>query len=427
MEILCAFAEALRSPDLLASARLSPTAFLRQRHLTFPKLLTLMLSSMCGSLQQELDRFAANLQGSMDLQPEVTAQAFSKARKGFSASVFRKLNTILLNLIEERMRFPRWHGFRVVAADASKLPLFLKDATGRKVREAIAFMLYLPGREMALDFERYSPEVSERQMLFEHLDRLRRDDLLVLDRGYPARWRVAVLLARGLPFCLRVDNTGFAEVARFRRSGDAEAVVTLAPPSAVDAQDYGCPREATQVRLVRVVTPTGRVHILMTSPLNAIDYPAADFGDLYHARWHIEEAFKRIKHRLALEHLTGISWLAAQQDFGAKILGDNLHALSVYCAAQDPAATPPKARKPETATRRYKPNRAYAFAAIKSRMQRWLLSVPATLDDIGQLFTELMRNLIAFVPGAAKPRNMGRKPHKHMAYKACAWPVRSLS
>jgi len=379
-----------------------------------------MLSGMCGSIQQQLDRFAANLQGSMDLQREVTAQAFSKARKGFSASVFRKLNRILLNLIEERMRFPRWHGFRVVAADASKLQLFLKDATGRKVREAVAFMMYLPGTEMALDFELYAPEVSERQMLFEHLDSLRRDDLLVLDRGYPARWLVAVLLARGLHFCMRVDDTGFAEVARFRRSGDAEAVVTLAPPSAADAQDYGCPRETTQVRLVRVVTPTRRVHILMTSLLNPIDYPAADFGDLYHARWRIEEAFKRIKHRLALEHLTGISWLAAQQDFGAKILGDNLQALSVYCAAQDPEAAPPKARKPETATRRYKPNRAYAFAAIKSRMQRWLLSVPATLDDIGKLFTELMRNLIAFVPGASKRRNMGRKPHKHMAYKAYA-------
>ena len=379
-----------------------------------------MLSGMSGSIQQELDRFAANLQGSTDLQREVTAQAFSKARKGFSASVFRKLNTILLNLIEARMPFPRWHGFRVVAADASKLQLFLKDATGRKVREAIAFMMYLPGSEMALDFELYSPQVSERQMLFEHLESLKRDDLLVLDRGYPARWLVAVLLARGLHFCMRVDDTGFAQVARFRQSGDTEAVVTLAPPSATDGKDYGCPREATQVRLIRVITPTGRVHILMTSLLNAIDYPAADFGDLYHARWRIEEAFKRIKHRLALEHLTGISWLAAQQDFGAKVMGDNLHALSVYCATQDSAATPPTARKPETATRRYKPNRAYAFAAIKSRMQRWLLSVPATLDDIRKLFTELMRNLIAIVPGASKPRNMGRKPHKSMAYKACA-------
>lgn len=419
MEILCAFSAALRSPELLASVRLSPTAFLRNRHLTFPKLLTLMLSGMCGSLQQELDRFTANLQGSTDLQREVTAQAFSKARNGFSASVFRKLNTTLLNLIEARMSFPRWLGLRVVAADASKLQLFLKDATGRKVREAIAFMMYLPSSEMALDFELYSPQVSERQMLFEHLESLRRDDLLVLDRGYPARWLVAVLLARGLHFCMRVDDTGFAEVARFRRSGNSEAVVTLAPPSTADASDYDCPRKAHQVRLIRVITPTGKAHILMTSLLNPIDYPAANFGDLYHSRWRIEEAFKRIKHRLALEHLTGISWLAAQQDFGAKILGDNLHALSVYCAAQATDTTP-NATQHGADTRHYKPNRAYAFAAIKSRMQRWLLSVAATLDDIESLFTELMRNLIAFVPGASKPRNMGRKPHKNIAYKACA-------
>jgi hypothetical protein len=287
----------------------------------------------------------------------VTSQAFSKARKGFSASVFRKLNTILLNLLEERLRLPRWYGFRVVAADASKLQLFLKDATGRKIREAIAFMMYLPGSKMALEFGLYSPQVSERQMLFEHLENLKRDDLLVLDRGYPARWLVAVLLARGLHFCMRVDDTGFAEVARFKRSGDAETVVTLTPPSVADADDNECPWAATLVRLVRVITPTGRAHILMTSLLNSTDYPAADFSDLYHARWRIEEAFKRITHRLALEHLTGISWLAAQQDFGAKILDDNLHALSVYCAAQASEATP-KVWKPEAFTRRYKPYRA---------------------------------------------------------------------
>ena len=84
-----------------------------------------MLSGMCGSIQQELDRFAANLQGSTDLQREVTAQAFSKARKGFSAAVFRTLNATLLHLIETRLPLSRWRGFRVVAADASKLQLFM--------------------------------------------------------------------------------------------------------------------------------------------------------------------------------------------------------------------------------------------------------------------------------------------------------------
>ena len=57
------------------------------------------------------------------------------------------------------------------------------------------------------------------------------------------------------------------------------------------------------VRLVRVVTPNGRITVLMTSLLDAIAYPATDFALLYHGRWRIEEAFKRIKHRLGLERI----------------------------------------------------------------------------------------------------------------------------
>ena len=139
----------------------------------------------------------------------------------------------------------------MVAADASKLQLFLQDATGRKVREAIAFMFYLPALELALDFELYSPLVGERQMLFEHLESLRTDVLLVLDRGYPALWLIVALLQRGIAFAMRVDATRFAEVRRFLRSGQAEAVVTLAPPHARDAADYGVPRQPSTVRLVR--------------------------------------------------------------------------------------------------------------------------------------------------------------------------------
>jgi len=86
------------------------------------------------------------------------------------------------------MDIPRWHGLRVVAADASKMRLFLQDATSSKVREAIAFALYLPGLEMTLAAKLYSPTMGERQMLFEHLEYLLPGDLLVLDRGYPARW-----------------------------------------------------------------------------------------------------------------------------------------------------------------------------------------------------------------------------------------------
>jgi hypothetical protein len=70
----------------------------------------------------------------------------------------------------------------------------------------------------------------------------------------------------------------------------------------------------------------------MTNLLDAARFPASQFGDLYHKRWRIEEAFKRLKHRLNLEHVSGLSQQAVEQDVGAKILCDNLQALTTLTA-----------------------------------------------------------------------------------------------
>jgi hypothetical protein len=67
----------------------------------------------------------------------------------------------------------------------------------------------------------------------------------------------------------------------------------------------------------------------------ASTYPAVDFADLHRACRRIEEAFNRIKHRVKEEHLFGLSVLAAQQDFGAKMVSGKLNALAIY-AAQTP-------------------------------------------------------------------------------------------
>jgi hypothetical protein len=66
---------------------------------------------------------------------------------------------------------------------------------------------------MTLAARLYSTDVGERQMLFEHLDKLRHNDLLVLDRGYPAYWLFAALWQRKLHFCMRVDSLNSADQA----------------------------------------------------------------------------------------------------------------------------------------------------------------------------------------------------------------------
>jgi hypothetical protein len=158
---------------------------------------------------------------------------------------------------------------------------------------------------------------------------------------------------------------------------------------------------------VRVVTPNGRVHVVMTSLLDAVAFPADVFGALYHGRWRIEEAFRRLKHRLGLEHTSGLSWHAANQDFGAKAVFDNLNALAAYVATDahlDPDSP-------------WKINRTLAVDKIKRQIGRWFLAAGATTRRLKPLIREAAANLQKFVAGRSKPRTPQQKPHRYHAYK----------
>lgn len=299
-----------------------------------------------------------------------------------------------------------------MAADASKLRFGHRASHVPRAASAeqIAFGLYLPHAEMMLAASLHSIHENERQMLFQHIDRLSPSDLLLTDRGYPCRWLVALLNARAIPFCMRVEkagNAGFACVRDFLRSGLNEQVVVLPAPDKRDAADYECPATAQKVRLVRHVASTGKVRVLMTNLLDTQAFPLALFGDLYHHRWRIEEAFKRLKLRLNLEHVSGLSQLAAMQDFAAKILCDNSQTLASQAAASG-AALP--------ADRRI--NRAYAQTVLKPLLPALLLG-RLTVDAFQLALALIARQTYRHRPGRSKPRPKKDKPQRHMSQKPC--------
>ncbi len=377
----------------------------------FTNLIAFLLTGIRGAVQAELDSCFALLAGRTRLCRAITASAFSKARSHLVANLFEPLNTELLRLVDEVVpQQPDWQGLRVLAADASKVRLTLLDLEGRRhIREAAIFGLFRPGIELFDSLILHSSLVGERQMLFERLDRLGAQDMLVLDRGYPGAWLVAALLHRGIPFCIRCDSSAsFSAITQFMRSGEDEAQVTLPPPHRQDAIDYECPRLPSMVRLIRQVTPTGKVRVLMTSLLDTARYPATSFSALYHSRWRIEEAFKRIKHRLNLEHTSGLTWLAACQDVGAKMVCDNLNALATYLAAEErlPSDSP------------WRVNRTMAFNTVRRILPRVLAGVQQITTRVTkEIFSEIVKNLQKFIPDRARPRPNQRKPHLSFAYK----------
>jgi hypothetical protein len=299
-----------------------------------------------------------------------------------------------------------------VAADASTVRFGLRASHLPRAASAdqIAFGLYLPGSKLMLAASLHSVHENERQMLFEHLERLGPEDLLLLDRGYPSRWLVALLNQRGIAFCMRVEmggERGFTCVRQFRRSGLREQIVTLPAPDRRDVIDYDCPATPPRVRRVRHVVPNGQVQVLMTNLFDTRRFPAAAFGDLYHHRWRIEVAFARLKHRLNLEHVSGLSHQAVLQDFAAKILCDNLEALITLAAQTE---------HPIASERRI--NRAYAHTVLKPLLPALLLghAVSTLLQHAMEL---IVRRTFKHRHGLSKPRKARPKPHKFMAFKPC--------
>ena len=242
------------------------------------------------------------------------------------------------------------------------------------------------------------------------LNQLGPDDVLVLDRGYPAAWLVALLSARGIRFVMRCDNdSGWGAAKAFRRSGALDSTVMLNPPSAHDVRDWDCPAQAPSLRLVRQIAPNGQIHLLATN-IDAQHCPAAMFGDLCHQRWRIEEAFKRIKHRLYLEAVSGLSQQALIIDVAAKILADNITSL-MCAAAADHAGLLARSRKC---------NRAYAASFMQSLLPRLVLLVGDICSAIDHAIHALGSNSQRYISGRSRPRPVRHdKPHPSCAYKRC--------
>jgi hypothetical protein len=389
--------------------------------LDFVTLICWFLGGTRACVQTELDRFFAVLRDQADLVRSVSAQALSKARQHLPHAVFRDLNDHLLTLVEQHIGVPRWCGLRVVAADASDLRLTTRDATRRIIQHAKVFALYLPGVEMMLRATLYGMDTGERQMLFEHLDLLGEHDLLVLDRGYPASWLIAALEQRAIHFCMRIDGVGGKLVAAFLHGNKSEAIITLPPPNRPDATDYELERIPVTVRLIRVVTPEGKVRVLATNLLDGTAWPAANFGVLYHQRWRIEEAFRRLKHRLHLEAVSGLSWLAHMQDLAAKVLSDNLAALlSLSALAERDGQIDADALSiiHTPSGKQLKINRTRAFAHFRQCVPRWLHGgIAPAVDELARLLRHLAANVVRFMPGRNRPRPPQPKPHKPFAAK----------
>lgn len=381
---------------------------------------------MVRSLQGELDDFFGRLANQANLVRAVSKSAFSQARKKLNPSAFRALNGILLRQWEESIVIPRWHGFRLLAGDATtlRLPALPEvidefgvhgDRWGGQTPLAQVFGLMDVTSGLLIHADMFESKARERGMLANSMAHVRADDLLLLDRGFPSYWLFAWLTERQRHFCIRVrdDVAGMKQFEPFIRSTAQEAVIRVEVPAAATrkaaAQGFEIGQRCFLIRLIRVRLPSGQTEFLATSLLDSDAFPASEFADLYHRRWRIEECFKLLKCRLAVEHFSGELPESIRQDFLAKVWLGNLVATFAYLAH---ASLPPGRQQ------RFMPNLTYAIAAVRAALPRLLLGVANPTTCLRQLFTLIARTLEWRRPDRSFPRNRQVvKPTRHRAYK----------
>lgn len=286
------------------------------------------------SVQRELDSFYKEVVDVDFNIREVTKGAFTQARAKLRHEAFVELNDNVNKTFYDEAPYLVWNNMRLISADGSRLVLpkhasvvaeFGEHGFGPKGESlqslANCSILYDCINLLTLDAQIAPYTTSERELLYKHLEKVNKGDLLLLDRGYPSTALFFLLIEKGIEFCVRMQSQWWLDIKDFKESGEKERIITLAYPKKDNEilRDYPkLKKKKIQVRLVRADLNNGEVEILCTSLLDKkISYD--DLVELYHYRWSVEEGFKLYKARVELEAFSGKTALAVKQDFYAKV------------------------------------------------------------------------------------------------------------
>jgi hypothetical protein len=268
----------LLSPDFKSRHRRNKKDFTRKRCLTFIIVVVFLLNLVKRALQDELDEFFKLLNGEDVAIRMVTKSAFTQARKKLGYGAFVELNQMQVTYFYDHFEPQTWCGFRLVAVDGStsELPRTSEvtehfgawhPAKGAPCPIARVSQLFDVINQITLDAIIAPKALGERALAALHFTLLQADDLVLLDRGYPAFWLFALILDQEAHFCARMPLSGWLVVEQFVASGLAEQIVTVYPGYVArkECQTRQLSTEPLNIRLIRIELDTGAVEVLATS------------------------------------------------------------------------------------------------------------------------------------------------------------------
>ena len=322
----------LHGPDLLADfvTRLLSTLadkFERAR-IWSPRMvvLALIVASSFGSgrnrlaWQPLLMRLRREYGDSLEWDGVPDPSGLYRAMQKVEVAVLRQTMIVAEAILTQVVRHtPLVHGHRLIAIDGTRLSFRRTKALSRKFGlprrsgekschypQALAVVAYDVLSKTVVAYELANHRIGERTLAMRILRRLGPNCIVLMDRGFPSREMLDVLVGSGIPFVMRMvatDDGSWPEVRDFLASGRQYGRIDLAAISGTGK------RSTVTARIVQSAAPRrGRPRcnrtpkrLLVATNLTGSVWRNRVVIDLYLRRWDIETIFREIKEYLAAE------------------------------------------------------------------------------------------------------------------------------
>ena len=381
----------LTSSTFMERNRSSGKDFTRKRKLPFVSLVCFMLSGIKQSIQKGLTDFIQEY----TVHKNMTKSAFCQQRVKLKPEAFVELNKELIDDIYTDNEYITHYGMRLLCIDESTLELPRSEETinmfgvnteENRIPMARISTLYDPLNNLVIDGKIEANTCSEYTIAVMLLDNVKEYDLIVLDRGYGARWLFYLLQQKKADYIVRVQRNFGSNVDSFWDTEEKERIVEikeLPPKSRRKLQKLGLEFRPFKFRLVKIILNTGETEVLATSLLDSEKFDSKFLKETYELRWGIEVNYDHLKNHIELGNFTGYSVQTIKQDFFANILLANIQALLIRDAQAEMTAK----KEGKQLKYEYKINRNLSLGFLKERVVEILLSnKPEYFEELKELF-----------------------------------------
>ena len=343
-------------------------SFSRNRKLSFSNTVHLICSALRKSISFEIDNF---IEDHTYLNfPNITKQAFSKARQNISPEAFNELCRLFVKKFYSLKKdLNTWNGFNILAVDGTSLQVpdtkecgeyFGLSSNQNKTRTAIASAsaIYDVLNDIIVDARITKYRTSERYMAQQHIEALvdrisSENSIVIFDRGYPSYDMFDYLNNKGLLFLMRV-STSF----RLAQSVDSDDSIL----------EYKLKGEIKKVRVLKIKLSDEVTEVLVTNIYDEKITPM-EFKELYFLRWGVESKYKELKSSIKIEEFSGTKPVAIEQDFYVSIY----LSMIVAIIKKDADVAIANDNKDKTLNSTYQSNRNFILGQVFKRIVELLV------------------------------------------------------